>query len=95
LDKRIKTKLIADVLTLVGIQLPQASEPDGGHKQDQATALSAACGCLLGKDLPEQLRGREALDLILESHDEDRRSGGLRRIYPAADSANYAQYLID
>lgn len=36
-----------------------------------------------------------AWDIIVKAHDEDMRSGGLQRIFPAADSAQYTAYFTE
>jgi len=36
-----------------------------------------------------------AWDIIVKAHDEDMRSGGLERIYPSSDSAQYTPYFTE
>merc|ERR1711920_54908 len=119
LDKRIKTKLVADTFTLVGIRPPRSlwkhycgsrkrtsSDPSSPcaqaeDKEGAANGVStetmaeravklAAC-----KDSVEALRlfDEAAWELVLDSHDEDMRSGGFERIFPTADAAKYTQFF--
>jgi len=149
LDKRIKTKLVADSLTLVGIRPPwqawrgtaadttvnysssssgEGSESEGArddsegesHRRERK-AKKAAAEVLVGDDgSPVDIGSRETCDerlavlraaptpleavkmfeetewdLVLESTDEDMRCGGLERIHPAENSAEYAQFFLN
>lgn len=121
LDKRIKTKLVADSLTLAGIR-PQPSMWKRHHRSSikQAASADVIVGSADGKDACASISAmsRETLEkraarflacetpleavalfeqpeweLVLDSHDEDMRCGGLERIYPTQDSVQYVSYL--
>lgn len=124
LDKRIKTKLVADTLTLTGIRPPPAlwrqnkgtkrsaeqmesGEVSSDNGQDQAVAppapagfdraaLEARASRLLACDSALQavsLFEKLEWELVLDSLDEDMRSGGLERIFPCAHGADYTPFL--
>eukprot|EP00442_Polarella_glacialis_P046491 CAMPEP_0115095838 /NCGR_PEP_ID=MMETSP0227-20121206/29316_1 /TAXON_ID=89957 /ORGANISM="Polarella glacialis, Strain CCMP 1383" /LENGTH=653 /DNA_ID=CAMNT_0002489357 /DNA_START=141 /DNA_END=2102 /DNA_ORIENTATION=+ len=120
LDKRIKTKLVADVLTLVGVHPPQSLWklspesvvwPNGQAAPDSLEDKEGASGCTLSAAEMEKrtaklaatessaaalaLFDEVAWELVLESHDEEMRSGGLQRIYPAANGATYAKFFVE
>lgn len=118
LDKRIKTKLVADGLTLVGIRpVPSLYRLPGNGKRSSADMSGAVpedddSGLSL-MPAPEELEKRKARlavanrtdalalfdeyawDVVLKSHDEDMRSGGLERIFPSAEAAQYTPYLTE
>mmetsp|Transcript_63176 Transcript_63176/g.159355 ORF Transcript_63176/g.159355 Transcript_63176/m.159355 type:complete len:717 (-) Transcript_63176:89-2239(-) len=120
LDKRIKTKLVADTLTLVGIRPPPSlwRKKSGSMKRAASTDVieanadgKDACACIsaMSRETLEKRAARflecetplEAValfeqaewELVLDSHDEDMRCGGLQRIYPTAESAQYVPFL--
>lgn len=116
LDKRIKTKVVADVLTLVGVQpLQTLFRTSGGCKRTSSDmAVDPPEGDESGlarMPPPEVLAKRKARlalasrtdalalfdeyawDIVIKSHDEDMRCGGLERIYPTAESAQYVPYF--
>jgi len=120
LDKRIKTKLVADTLTLVGINpLPSLYRTFGSCKRtssDMADVLPEQDGDNVYARMPppEVLAKRKARlalanraedalalfdeyawDIIVKAHDEDMRSGGLERIYPSSDGAQYTPYFTE
>lgn len=96
LDARIKTKLVADTLTLVGIQPPLAqihrsvsgSLPSAEELKQRARQV-AACNATEAISLFDEL----AWELVLDSCDEDLRRGGLERIFPTAQSEKYMEYF--
>lgn len=119
LDKRIKTKLVADMFTLVGIRPSPIIWKNTaiGAKRTSSDMIGmtsedgeGSVGCMPS---PEELAKRtaqlsaanptEALALfdelaweaVLTSHDEDMRRGGLERIFPTAESAQYTQFLSE
>jgi len=118
LDKRIKTKVVADVLTLSGVHPPTALwklSPESVNWPTGATGKEpcldeneAASGCTLPADeMAKRARKlaacsspQEALamfdetawELVIESHEEDMRSGGLERIFPGPNSGQYVRY---
>jgi tubulin polyglutamylase TTLL4 len=118
LDKRIKTKLVADTLTLVGIRpTPSLYRVPGNGKRssaDMSGAIPEEDDSALGR-MPclEELAKRKAMlavasgteaialfdefawDIVLKSHDEDMRCGGLERIFPTAESAQYTAFFSD
>merc|ERR1712072_1471840 len=110
LDKRIKTKLVADTLTLVGISLlpslyrtsasvkrtssdmtdvvPEDDDSGMAHKPSEETlAKRKARLAIANRTDALALFDEYAWDIIVKSHDEDMRSGGLERIYPTAESS--------
>jgi len=118
LDKRIKTELIADRLTLIGLQPP----PDSafglasrlGHQRHAASRspFRSGAGAAVGGRFARAALGRSAeelagmrpkaavaafdeaaWDIVLDAHDEELRSGGLRRIFPSADAGKYTSYF--
>jgi len=95
LDKRIKTKLIADTLTLVGLRPVD-------HKQVDKDLKAQHQSRLLGLDKsPSVIKSRNAhvlqaakscaefseadWELIMDTHDEYMRRGCLERVYPRLD----------
>jgi len=109
LDKRIKTKLVADALTLVGIRPPAQADGAEGGERGRAGADRRRCPRRAAEgDAAERVARlaacsspHEALalfdgaawELVLEAHDEDMRRGGLERIFPTAESARYAPFF--
>uniref|UniRef100_A0A7S2J0F0 Tubulin--tyrosine ligase-like protein 5 n=2 Tax=Zooxanthella nutricula TaxID=1333877 RepID=A0A7S2J0F0_9DINO len=121
LDKRIKTKLVADTLTLAGIRPPPSfwqPGPSVGTKRKVEGVTSESCAdvkdltpvaCTWSKaDLDKRTRkllecktAKEAVamfeqaewELVLDSHDEDMRRGGLERIFPTAGAAQYLDFV--
>lgn len=104
LDKRIKTKLIADVLTLVGLhpfshELVERAAKEESLKRLQsikprqpAVTTSRDVQSIQAAALKDL--GEAEWRLILDAHDEHARRGGLERIYPTADARErYAQYF--
>lgn len=108
LDKRIKTQLVADALTLVGFRPPSnvlraapgfpspdlhlerlpSATPSREELADKAARLSDC------KPLEAVAQFDEfAWELAMNSHDEDMRSGGLKRAFPAADSGRYTSFF--
>jgi len=95
LDKRIKTKLIADTLTLVGlrpfkhelVEVAMGNEREGqvlGHSQNRAKSHNVRSleACSL-RDL-----GEAEWTTILDVHDEYMRRGSLGRIFPTAETSD-------
>lgn len=115
LDKRIKTKLVADTLTLVGIRPPPSiwrssgvkrscwdmagiTEPEAektpaqrGSAAESAKGASRLASCSPA-DAVAQF-DETAWELVLDSHEEDMRAGGLARIFPTEQSGQYAQFM--
>lgn len=105
LDVRIKSKLVADLLTLVGLQPPQPLWNwwyADVHRQHHSTIE------LSDEDLKDRAEGlahcsdprtaiasfdRLAWDICVQVLEEDMRSGGLQRIFPCADAAKYAHFF--
>lgn len=87
LDKRIKTQLVADTLTLVGLQPPgQISFVPNPVKQRQKShTLRTLESCQL-KDL-----GQLEWATILDAHEENLRRGALERIFPTQASDEYLE----
>jgi len=118
LDKRIKTKVVADVLTLSGVHPPTAlwklspesvNWPTGTTgKEPCLDENEAASGCTLTEEemakrarkLAACASPQEALatfdetawELVLESHEEEMRSGGLEKIFPGPNAGQYVHY---
>jgi len=118
LDKRIKTKLVADTLTLVGVSLlPSLFRTSVGCKRtssdmsdvtpedddsgmarmpsQEAMTKRKARIAIANRTDALALFDEYAWDIIVKSHDEDMRCGGLERIYPSADSAQYVPYFAE
>lgn len=118
LDKRIKTKLVADTLTLVGVRpLPSLYRTSGSCKRTSSDMTDAVPdddeSGLTRMPTPEVLAKRKARlaistrtdalalfdefawDIIVKAHDEDMRSGGLERIYPCENAAEYVPYFTE
>lgn len=110
LDKRIKTKLVADSLTLVGIRPPpQLCRRYCGDvklpcESDGYASLVSMSKAVLEKRAARFLECETPLEavalfeqadweLVLESHDEDMRRGGLERIFPCANAAEYSEFF--
>lgn len=138
LDKRIKTKFVADTLTLVGIRAPPcvwrprlsifppaaapAAASHGGTKRsspevdgatvsdrdstehtawpihvsaaeqaERATALASCKSPLDALPIFDEL----AWEAVMETHEQDMRSGGLTRIYPTSRSADYVPFMTE
>jgi tubulin polyglutamylase TTLL4 len=109
LDKRIKTKLIADTLTLVGLRTTAsqdgcsagAKRPFSKISGDMATSasvLATKAACLANCSTPVEavkLFDETAWDLVMESHDMDMRRGGFERIYPTSESSQYVSFMAE
>jgi len=119
LDKRIKTKFVADTFTLVGVRPPPAlwRRTNGSVKRTSSDVIGTArddreyVGCTLPPDVLAKRAARLAAaespadalalfdetdwEMVLDSHDEDMRSGGLERIFPTADASHYTPYFTE
>jgi len=120
LDKRIKTKLVADSMTLVGIRPPASVWQTGGTKRKADGVTAEACAETRGATPIAYTMSKVALDaraaaiaacktaeeavamfeeaewdLVMESHDEEMRSGGLERIFPCAKAAQYTPFMAE
>mmetsp|Transcript_20551 Transcript_20551/g.44913 ORF Transcript_20551/g.44913 Transcript_20551/m.44913 type:complete len:670 (-) Transcript_20551:105-2114(-) len=114
LDKRIKTKLVADTLTLVGLQPPpNIWRRSRGSMKRPCSDVDEEEDRLRRLELSQEERAKRAVPLrecdnpadalahfdelaweaVLQSQDEDMRSGGFTRIFPTADSAKYVPYM--
>lgn len=104
-DKRVKTVLIADALTLVGFMpfdhelVDQAVKEDQSKKKLQGRSHSS----LVAKShtinsiasAPLKALGEAEWQLILDAHDEFLRRGHLERIYPTRETVeSYASFFI-
>jgi len=118
LDKRIKTKLVADIFTIVGIRPPAAmwkrsrgsinrpssdiiglddadfniSRPCTLTPTDLAKRKAKIAACQNPTDALAFF-DESAWEMVLESHDQDMRCGGLERIFPTSTSKQYLEYL--
>jgi len=118
LDKRIKTKLVADVLTLVGVHPPTSLwklSPDsvnwptaGTGKEPCTDENEFAQGCVLSTEEMAQRAKKlascespieslaqldeAAWEMVIESHEEDMRSGGFERCFPCPNASEYVHY---
>lgn len=118
LDKRIKTQLVADTLTLVGVQpLPSlyrqfafgkrsiSDMTDAGQEDDESNMGRMPTPELLAKRKSRlalatrtdalALFDEYAWDIIVKAHDEEMRSGGLQRVFPCAEAAQYTAYFTE
>jgi len=109
LDKRIKTQLVADTLTLVGIQPLQSiyrrDLQDVSAQEDESNMgrMPAADVLAQRKTRLAIANRRDALaifdeyawDIVLKAHEEDMRCGGLCRIFPREDSSQYTAYFTE
>jgi len=96
LDKRIKTQLIADTLTLVGLcpydnsDVSQALRDDRGCQKltakHQSSAKSHTVRSVMTSPLSEL--GEAEWGQILDAHDENMRCGGFERIFPTKETAD-------
>eukprot|EP00933_Yihiella_yeosuensis_P008631 TRINITY_DN114195_c0_g1_i1.p1 TRINITY_DN114195_c0_g1~~TRINITY_DN114195_c0_g1_i1.p1 ORF type:complete len:376 (+),score=92.17 TRINITY_DN114195_c0_g1_i1:30-1130(+) len=118
LDKRIKTKLVADIVTLVGVHPPvslwglwpesvnwkgKSRAPDSIEDEEGEfpCTLSAAEQAKKARKLAQYDSPADALanfdkiawELVLEAHEEEFRSGGLERIFPCKNAAEYTRFL--
>jgi len=109
LDKRIKTQLVADTLTLVGVQ-PLQSIYRRDLQDVSAQDDESNMGRMPAADVLAQRKTRLAIanrrdalalfdeyawDIVLKAHEEELRCGSLCRIFPAADSAQYTAYFTE
>lgn len=119
LDKRIKTKLVADIMTLVGVQPPASlwsltpdcmKWPENQNASDTIEDLEYGEGCTLSLQEMEKKANKlaacsssveavaafdeTAWQLIIDSHEEDMRCGGLERIFPSPHSGRYSNYFV-
>eukprot|EP00929_Paragymnodinium_shiwhaense_P096941 TRINITY_DN5869_c0_g1_i2.p1 TRINITY_DN5869_c0_g1~~TRINITY_DN5869_c0_g1_i2.p1 ORF type:complete len:695 (-),score=158.93 TRINITY_DN5869_c0_g1_i2:161-2245(-) len=124
LDKRIKTKLVADTLTLVGVKPPPivwkhtpgavhrpSSDMDCDDADDSVEASAIPGDEIVKRALADDLVKRAAKlaacsaedaialfdevawELVMESHDQEMRRGGLERIFPTAQSSKFSAYF--
>lgn len=119
MDKRIKTKLVADTLTLVGLRPPAClwgrTNSTGKRLSDEEAdeaAASAKEALTLSQYSKEALEARAARllacesageavalfeqpewDAVMDAYEEDMRSGGLVRIFPAENAGQYTMYF--
>jgi len=118
LDKRIKTKLVSDTLTLVGVRpLPSLyrdfdcckhASPemtDAVQEEDDSNFARRPpperLACLKTRLL--RANGTDALalfdeyawDIIVKAQEEEMRSGGLEKIFPTAEAAQYTAFLTE
>ncbi|CAE7783212.1 Ttll4 [Symbiodinium sp. CCMP2456] len=101
-DKRIKTQLVADVFTLLGIPPYSHDAVENACKEEQAKRLQGQSKSLsitrshtvsTIKSASLKSLGEAERRLILESHEENMRSGHLTRIYPRQASGAYSQFF--
>jgi len=118
LDKRIKTRLIADALTLVGVRAPPGYisrqdglkeafgemadvEPEEFEEVSDRVRSPAECGAMAAKlsscSAQEALAmfDESAWNIILDSHDEEMRSGSLRRVFPSDEPNRYLPFFSE
>jgi len=105
LDKRIKTKLIADVLTLVGIMPYDHDLMEKALKETRAARLQGVAAkagphrsltlqALLASKITPLDFGEAEWGLVLDMHDEYLRRGGMERIFPTEETnARYGHYF--
>merc|ERR1712151_1258868 len=96
LDKRIKTKLVADALTLVGIYPFDHKLVDKAMRDEQSNRENGekvpngqkSHNLLTLGSTPLKELGRAEWTTILDACDEFMRSGSLERIFPTPESGN-------
>lgn len=104
LDKRIKTKLVADALTLVGVypfDHSLVSQTAQLERENQVLGLEPRSQGSRRSHLPETVGSTTLRDLgeaewalIVNTYDEFMRRGGLECIFPTADTVDvYAGYF--
>lgn len=101
-DKRVKTQLIADVFTLIGLMPYDHDVVDKACKGEQAKRLQGSARSLvIGrshtvssiKSASFKSFGEAEWRLILETHEENMRRGHLTRIFPREGSGFYSQFF--
>lgn len=93
-DKRVKTRMIADTLTLAGLKPYDHDLMEQAMREERANRLQGLAPKAQGKSHSMQSISSAALRdlgeaewrLILETQDESLRSGGFRRIYPTLEA---------
>lgn len=104
LDKRIKTRLIADVFTLVGFMPFECELVEKALKEERLHRLQGASPKplkarshttqTLSSGVSLHDLGEAEWSLILETHDEYMRRGGLERIFPTRENVScYADFF--
>jgi len=101
-DKRVKTQLVADVFTLIGLMPYDHDVVDKACKGEQAKRLQGSARSLvIGrshtvssiKSASLNSFGEAEWRLIMETHDENMRRGHLTRIFPREGSGFYSQFF--
>mmetsp|Transcript_81218 Transcript_81218/g.143219 ORF Transcript_81218/g.143219 Transcript_81218/m.143219 type:complete len:816 (+) Transcript_81218:109-2556(+) len=101
-DKRIKTQLVSDVFTLLGISPFDNDAVEKAVKEEQAKRLQGLPKSLTVvrthtnasiKTATLRSFGEAEWRLILDTHDEHMRRGNLRRIFPKQGTEIYQQFL--
>jgi tubulin polyglutamylase TTLL4 len=96
-DKKIKTTVICDVLTLVGVRgydkKKVHEDPDFEKPIDERTYSSAA-------KVPKAFKGGEKLtmdeyNLIADHEDEFSRKGNFSRVFPLAANVDYYEKFFE
>jgi len=107
LDKRIKTKLVADVFTLLGLRPPArwaretaavlpVPQEDAGVTMLRADELDARAEALDEcETLEDAIASFDdvAWELVLSAAEEESRRGGLECVFPTSRAAEYARFL--
>lgn len=94
LDKRIKTQLVADTLTLLGL-VPKPLGPDGNRQPRDKGFGSPSRSSIVSSGDPLANIGESGWHTILDAHDEGSRTGALERIFPTEqNAAQYADYFV-
>jgi len=90
LDLRVKTQLIADLFTLVGVRATQ--EPTRRARSNSQRKRPWNSSVMTVEPQSEDL-SREEQAVVKETEEEYQRSEGFERLFPAADSAGYRQFF--
>lgn len=99
-DKRIKTMLICDVLTLVGIRGYDKSK---FHSQNTATlGLAPFQQSLTIEDLKnnegltgEEQLSKDELEMLMDLEEEQTRRGNFQRVYPLASNVKFYEKFFE
>ena len=96
-DKKVKTILICDVLTLIGIR---GYDKNKVHEDEDFAKPEDNHSFKMAEDIPQVLVGSEELtfdeiNLLADHEDEFSRKGNFSRIFPLAANVDYYEKFFE
>jgi len=99
LDRRIKSRLIANMFNMVGVQQYDQRQLKVQENQLRATKRAQSAGRMRPASASSLAMGKtkelseDSKEIIRETHEEFSRRGGFVRVFPTRNSRSYFQYF--